>query len=1294
MDGPDTVDQDDLLVAFILSDDTQTVCTGSATGSPTLPSGFTELHSGVAKTGGGDCCGFAMWKIAAAGDVATGTPISYAITWPAGSPQGSVTWFRLTGHDATTPIDASSVDTTAAGATQIVLTGVTTSVADCRLIGAFGVDESSGALDPYWADPPISGWTALLGTASTSSGQGGSSTYAGAATSTQASAGASGNKTASIDTQNDGIVGFLIAIAPSAGGPVTIDGTLSVTTGLTADAAITGAFTPGIGHFRWYTDATPDASMTALAAEDGTPTLTGAQMQNAIVRMRVQLAETGGVGGSGALTMQYRSPSAAAWTNVEAQTFTSEGAWFRFANGAATAGGTIGSQLLTGTDTSGIYVEDSGTNITLGANETKEFDIAVLVHWPPPDSTVDFQLLLDATPIPSTVVTLTTSTAANRPHTITRLDGDGAQKTTREVRFAPWRRVFYDAQSGYWWAFFVQYLTPTVIRSYYWNGSGGWTAGATYTSAQDAFQTRAAFAAVQTATGLTVYTHTGTSGSTRLFNRGTITGTSLSWGSEQSVAQTTSRHTHITVDDGGYVWIAGTDTGVGIWARRATNPDSVSAWQTAVTAAESTVVSGDILAIVGLTSDKALVLWRPSGTSAIKYVVITGASAGSVANATVTASAGPEDWGIARADGFVYLVHSDADGTGGNWVLRVYTESSETWATGTAPGITGQPSSNDGIPVVASDRALYAFGTEVGTEGGQDRILFFKRYHGPGASGTWDARVDMDPGGRGNADHISSTASGAGGRVIALLAWGDDDTPVNARAVEYWSVDEAVGSPYTDIYGDTYSGLEIGVNLSATADLGSVTQTIQGTLSITSSLSATAASTKPITGTLSVATGLTASVSVDKPIDGSLAITSSLTSDAVADKPIDGTLTVATGLNADATADKPVDGSVSVTIGLTADSAVTHSAQGTLAITAGLSTTAVKTIPISGASYEDQFGDTFSGMEIVATRVSDGSIGATTQNAQGTLAVTVGLTADASVVKSTSGTLNVATGFTDAMASDKPIAADALAITAGLTSDATIGAVTHSAQGSLAITATVTADSEAIKPIDGSLAITVGTNADGEQTKPIDGSLGITTVLTSDAAISGQSIDGSLTETVTLSASADVARNAQGSLVTTADITADSLPVRNVDGSLSITASSNATGSSDKPIDGSLPITVNQTADGFVGAAPITIQGSLLIAAALNGALSRDANAIATRSITANLTAIVVAIKAISSSLPIAVNATGTMNTDQPSNGTLAVGVGLTADMTLGKIGGQIVPQIRSTVTLTAKSRDIATLSV
>lgn len=212
--GPATVAEGDLLILFVLADDTQTALTGSTTGSPAWPSGWTEIQAGINRSAGGDVSGHAAWKIAGAGDVASGTGVAYSLTWTVAA-SGSATFIRVPAgeFDTTTPLGPSSLAVTGSGATSIALPGITTTVADTRLVAFYGVDESSAYVD-YWSSPGISGWTNLLGG---SAGQGGSNTYAGSATAVQTTAGATGDKVATITSENDAIIGLLVSIRPAAG---------------------------------------------------------------------------------------------------------------------------------------------------------------------------------------------------------------------------------------------------------------------------------------------------------------------------------------------------------------------------------------------------------------------------------------------------------------------------------------------------------------------------------------------------------------------------------------------------------------------------------------------------------------------------------------------------------------------------------------------------------------------------------------------------------------------------------------------------------------------------------------------------------------------------------------------------------------------------------------------------------------------------------------------------------------------------------------------------------------------
>ena len=588
-------------------------------------------------------------------------------------------------------------------------------------------------------------------------------------------------------------------------GSTTVDASWTTSVGkggialeIKAGTAAPGVHTPLQGNWRWYLDDATDTSMTAMAGENTAPTLTGAQMLNYTLRMRVQIAETNATAGSGTIDVQYSEDGGSNWQTIEGQTPATnmQGVWFRYANGAATASNTIGSQLLTGTTESGKYHEASGVSESVGASAVHELDVAVYVHWPPPDSTIKFRLVYGGTALAlntgKSYPQITTSTAGDRGNvTITRLDADGSQKSSREMRFASWPRFFYDGTR--WWFFTVFTSTPQIIRSFSWEGTGSWTARDTIDMGATSDQSRHAFAFKVISGTPTVIVHAGDSSTSRKVVKGTISGTTITWGAVQTITQNSDRHRHVAFDDGNFIWLGGITAGSGVWAVRSTSANDVTAWNTALTASDTGVVSGDILTIIGLSSNKALFIWR-SGT-VLKYATVTSSGFGTVGTVNSTTNAGPEDWGVTRADGYVYVVHSDSTGSGGNWKLRVFNESNDTWSDGTDPGVSGQPSTNDGIAVTSYGSNIYAVGTFGDPEGGQDRKLRYAVYNGPGPNGTWRTIADMPTttGSRGNGDHVDTGNIQGGGKVLFGFNFNDDEIDTFARTAEYHWIDVAGG---------------------------------------------------------------------------------------------------------------------------------------------------------------------------------------------------------------------------------------------------------------------------------------------------------------------------------------------------------------------------------------------------------------------------------------------------------------------------------------------------------------------
>jgi len=950
------------------------------------------------------------------------------------------------------------------------------------------------------------------------------------------------------------------------------------------------SFTVVQASWRWYTDATPDGSMVPLAAENTAPTLTAAQMQNGKIRLRVQIHEVGGKAGSAAPVLF--GFSADNWTNngpIENETPTTngEGVWFRWANGAATADGTLGSLLLTGSTEAGLYHESGGAwDNAISAGAVHEIDIAMLVHWPPPNNTIQFRVVYNGSELAldsgASYPTLYTSSAADRPYSIIDLPWDTSYQTSREVRFASWQRMFYDESTGNYWFFTVRYDTPTVLRSYYWTGSGGWTAGATFTCSSNLYQSRHALTAKMVSGSLHIYAHLGSSSSTRYFVRGTISGTTLTWGSEQSLSQATDRHCHIAVDDGGYVWIGGITASTGIWVRRATSVDSVSAWDSVITASNTGVVSGDVFTLVGLTSNKVMALWTDETADDLMYSIIT-TSATTPATVNATTNAANEDWGVARGGGYVYVVHSDSISSGGNWVLRVWDESGSSWSTGTSPSVSGQPSDNDGISIGLNGDDLYAVGTFSNTEGGQDRKLQYKKYTGPGASGSWGSLTNLTPTeSRGNGDHLAAPCSG-GGKLIWPWEFGDDNNRDGTGfVVEYHYLTLAV-TEWLD--GQSDGAAAVSGSLSNVYGLNGQSDGVAG---VSGTLSKDVPLTGQSDGVASVSGSLSRDVAFAGQSDGVGAVTGSLT--VTADKMLDGLASGVASVIGQISVDMALagqsDGVSAVSGALSADRALTGQSDGISAVSGslsddiGLNGQSDGVSGVSGTLSRDVFltgqsdgvssvtGDVTTTADILLDGQADGLA-----SVSGSLSNTLVLNGQTDGVAGVSGTLSndiVLNGQADGVAAvtgDLTVTAPAVVALDGLSSGA--AAVTGSlapdrfingqVNGSSSVTGSLTiqgvseqfldGQADGVSTVSGSLSLEVSLSTQ------VNGGATVSGILSPDLGLNGQadgqsSVSGALTTERNLIGQADGASLVSGSLSPDRNLTGQSDGQSTVSGSI------------------------------------------------------------------------------------------------------------------------------------------------
>lgn len=154
-------------------------------------------------------------------------------------------------------------------------------------------------------------------------------------------------------------------------------------------------YTPKQQNWRWYTDATPDTSMSALANENAKPTL--ADSLN-IIRLRVTVAETGGKADNAVtIAIQYDTDSGFS----SPQSLGAAPQHWNYANGAGTEGSAVDTQLLTDATTKNEYCE-SGTNVVaIALSSANEIDIAIVPTASVSNSTTYyFRIVGDGTAIP------------------------------------------------------------------------------------------------------------------------------------------------------------------------------------------------------------------------------------------------------------------------------------------------------------------------------------------------------------------------------------------------------------------------------------------------------------------------------------------------------------------------------------------------------------------------------------------------------------------------------------------------------------------------------------------------------------------------------------------------------------------------------------------------------------------------------------------------------------------------------------------------------------------------------
>jgi hypothetical protein len=169
-----------------------------------------------------------------------------------------------------------------------------------------------------------------------------------------------------------------------------------------------------------------------------------------------------------------------------------------------------------------------------------------------------------------------------------------------------------------------------------------------------------------------------------------------------------------------------------------------------------------------------------------------------------------------------------------------------------------------------------------------------------------------------------------------------------------------------------------------------------------------------------------------------------------------------------------------------------------------------------------------------------------------------------------------------------------LTVTANLT--ATV-AVTHTVSGSLTVTANRTSTVAVTHTISGSLVVTVNRTAAIARSANVSGSLVVTAGRTATVAVT-HNVSGSLVVTASRTAAVAVVHNVSAALTVTANRTATVAMVHNVSGALVVTVNRTATVAMVHRVSGSLVITV-----GLVGSVSTVIQGSLPVTVIMVGTI-------------------------------------------------------------------------------------------
>lgn len=585
------------------------------------------------------------------------------------------------------------------------------------------------------------------------------------------------------------------------------------------------------GKWRFYTDATPDGSMTALAAENTTPTLTAAQSEGGIIRLRVSIKNTTADSLSENLKLQY-SQDGSNWQDVgtssEAQKL------FLYADGAATAGGTVGTRVLSDSTSSGLYHEDGSTSETVAASGIQEIDFAIRAQHPVHGTTYKFRVVQGPhdLPLDTGAVQIQATTTSSPTQAIGSLAAESGNTASDYLKFTS--KMIYDGTN--YWLFYAKPANTATVYYRSWSGSGAWSSesslsfGVTGADYSDGFFSvtykliGTTKTVVVSGTAQNYGVVTGVEAPNMI--RGVISGTSITWdsyypvhsslvstelaGQSQAAFLDSNRIVQVWTNAAGdqqYINFRGqeADTGTGFGTFTEQGIDTSDYWtgkgQVRVLATGNDGGGSDTFLWLSVNAEGALLIgewYLPASPST------PGVWGGTY---TVASSAHAVDWNALRVGNYSYILYRDNASGGGNWKLAVYNHTSGTYALATnQPGISNSIDGT-GIALTAdtTNNRLYVMGVFAGANGTGSRVVKYARYdYGSGGTGgTWSNVGAAISGDHGNISHIQSLENAVSGKVLLVTEEGDDGMLGTDSVARYYTLNQ--GSPTSKTFTATAS---------------------------------------------------------------------------------------------------------------------------------------------------------------------------------------------------------------------------------------------------------------------------------------------------------------------------------------------------------------------------------------------------------------------------------------------------------------------------------------------------------